>query len=101
MVLLEGEAGIGKTRMAEELLDWAGRQGIPTARTRCYASEGGLAYAPLTAWLRTGAFQNTLPSLDGTWLSELARLLPELMVQSPDIADARTADRELAAAAAV
>ena len=45
MVLLAGETGIGKTRMAEELLDWAVRQGVPAASTRCYASEGGLAYA--------------------------------------------------------
>ena len=85
MVLLEGEPGIGKTRLAEELLDWAGRQGIPAAGTRCYASEGGLAYAPLTAWLRTGALQSTLLSLEGPWLSEVARLLPEIMVQKPEI----------------
>ena len=86
MVLLEGEPGIGKTRLAEELLDWAGRQGIATAGARCYASEGGLAYAPVTAWLRTGALQSTLSSLDGPWLSEVARLLPEIAVQNPEIA---------------
>jgi len=86
MVLLAGETGIGKTRMAEELLDWAVRQGVPTASTRCYASEGGLAYAPLTAWLRTAALQRTLPTLDGAWLGEVARLLPELVVQNPEIA---------------
>ena len=85
MVMLEGEPGIGKTRIAEELLDWARRQGIATARTRCYASEGGLAYAPLTAWLRAEALQRTLLSLDTTWLGELARLLPEMVVQRPEI----------------
>ena len=86
LVLLEGEPGIGKTRLAEELLDWAGRQGIAAAGTRCYASEGELAYAPLTTWLRAGALQSTLSSLDGPWLTEVARLLPELAVQNPEIA---------------
>ena len=46
-VLLTGKAGIGKTRLAEELLAWAERQGITTASARCYAAEGGLAYAPV------------------------------------------------------
>jgi predicted ATPase len=85
MVLLEGEPGIGKTRLAEELLIWAGRQGIAAASTRCYASEGALAYAPLTAWLRAGALQNTLSSLDRPWLSEVARLLPEIAIQNPEL----------------
>ena len=44
--LLLGEAGIGKTRLVEELLDWARRQGISHAYARCYAAEGELAYAP-------------------------------------------------------
>jgi hypothetical protein len=46
-VLVTGEAGIGKTRLAEELPAWAERQGIATASARCYAAEGGLAYAPV------------------------------------------------------
>jgi predicted ATPase len=85
MVLLEGEPGIGKTRLAEELLAWAGRQGIAAASARCYASEGALAYAPLTAWLRAGALQNALSSLDRPWLSEVARLLPEIAIQNPEL----------------
>ena len=44
-----GEAGIGKTRIAEELLNWVERQGIATAIARCYATEGELAYAPVAA----------------------------------------------------
>jgi DNA-binding SARP family transcriptional activator len=86
MVLLTGEPGIGKTRMAEEMLDWARRLGVPTARTRCHASEGELAYAPVTSWLRTEALQARLASLDSAWLSEIARLLPEIIVQHQDIA---------------
>jgi DNA-binding SARP family transcriptional activator/Tfp pilus assembly protein PilF len=85
--LLSGEAGIGKTHLAEELLHWAGRQGIATASARCYASEGELAYGPVAAWLRAKVFGGTLMSLDRVWRSELARLLPELLAGHPGISE--------------
>jgi len=81
-VLLEGVAGIGKTRLAEELIRWAERQGIATATARCYAAEGELAYAPVAAWLRA----RPLPPLEPAWLSEIARILPELLAEQPDLA---------------
>jgi AAA ATPase domain len=38
LLTLVGEPGIGKTRLAGEVLAWAGRQGIGTASARCYAA---------------------------------------------------------------
>jgi hypothetical protein len=84
-VLLAGEAGIGKTRLAEELLEWGQRQGIATASARCYATEGGLAYGPVAAWLRSPALRESLASLDDIWLSEMSRLLPELLAERPEL----------------
>ena len=55
MVFVAGEAGIGKTRLAEELLLHVQRQGHVAVRARAYALEGRLAYAPLADWLRTHA----------------------------------------------
>ncbi len=81
LALLTGEGGIGKTRLAEELLAWASRQNINTAIARCYPAEGALAYAPVTAWLRA----RPLPKLERVWLTEVARLLPELFSQWPDL----------------
>ncbi|MFQ6102175.1 MAG: ABC transporter substrate-binding protein [Anaerolineae bacterium] len=81
LVSVTGEAGIGKTRLAEELIEWARRQGIATARTRSYAAEGGLAYAPVAAWLRTDPLRVALPALGDVWLTEVARLLPELLAE--------------------
>jgi DNA-binding SARP family transcriptional activator/tetratricopeptide (TPR) repeat protein len=75
MLFIQGEAGIGKTRLAEELLDWASRQGIRSIAAHCYASEGALPYTPVVAWLRT----LHLPPLEPVWLVELSRLLPELL----------------------
>ncbi len=85
VVLLTGEAGIGKTRLAEELLDWTRRQGISTLTTACYAAEGQLPYAPIANWLRDDALQNAFEQLEPRWLIECARLRPELLVQRPDL----------------
>lgn len=81
LLLLSGEVGIGKTRLAEELVQWARRQGIATATARCYPGEGELAYAPVAAWLRA----RPLPPLAAVWRTEIARLLPELMAEDPDL----------------
>jgi DNA-binding SARP family transcriptional activator len=45
-VLLEGEAGVGKTRLAEELLAFARRLGGVVLSARCYQGETNLAYSP-------------------------------------------------------
>lgn len=84
-LLLSGEAGIGKTRLAEELINWVGRQGISTAIARCYAAEGSVAYTPVTAWLRSDAFQLRLASLSDIWLTEVARFLPHLLAEKPTL----------------
>lgn len=81
VVILCGEAGIGKTRLLEELLQWATRQGIPTANAHCYAAEGELAYSSVVNWLRA----NPLPTVDDVWLSEAAHLLPEILINRPDL----------------
>jgi len=85
-VLINAEAGLGKTRLAEEFLEWASQQGITTAKSRSYATAGRLAYAPVTELLRTDAFRTRLTRLDDVWLTDLARLLPELLVERRDLA---------------
>ena len=82
-VLLTGEAGIGKTRLAEELAHWAQQQGIIVASARCYAAEGALAYSPVIAWLRTPAIQSQLAQMEDAWLAEVSRLLPEALSLRP------------------
>ena len=84
-VLLTGEAGIGKSRLAEELLTWAARQGIVVARTRSYAAEGQLSLAPVTEWLRGSSLRPYLARLDSVWLTEVSRILPEVLTERPDL----------------
>lgn len=47
VVLISGEAGIGKSRLARDLLAWAEHLGAVAAVTRAYAAEGGLPSAPV------------------------------------------------------
>jgi len=85
VVMISGEAGIGKTRLAEELRSWVNRQGLLTASALCYEASGSLAYAPVTAWLQTEGVLTQLLTLPDIWLTEVARLVPELQVQRPDL----------------
>ncbi len=84
-VLVTGEAGIGKSRLAEEFLLWASQQGAVTAKTRSYAAEGQLSLAPVTDWLRSDGLRAPLRQLDAVWLTEVARILPELLAERPDL----------------
>jgi predicted ATPase/DNA-binding SARP family transcriptional activator len=89
VVVLEGEAGIGKTRLAEEFVAYARSRGSSTVTVRCYEGEMDLAYGPITAGLRTAiSQQQALPwhkEVALHWLSEATRLLPELATVCPDL----------------
>ena len=82
---IEGEAGIGKTRLADELLTALRRAGANVLVGRAYEGESGLAYAPLVDALRGRLRESDdwLASVDGRALAEAARLLPELGERRP------------------
>ena len=84
-VLVTGGAGIGKSRLAEDFLLWASQQGAVTAQARSYAAEGQLSLAPVTEWLRSEGLRKPLRQLDEIWLTELVRLLPELLAERPEL----------------
>lgn len=87
LVMLEGEAGIGKTRLMQELLEATSRQGTATATAYCYPAGGRLAYAPLQNWLRAPEIARHRETLAPLWQQELGRLLPELVDASQVFAD--------------
>jgi DNA-binding SARP family transcriptional activator len=78
LVLVTGEAGVGKTRLADELRAWCAHRGAATASARSYAAEGALPYDPVAAWLRSDALYPHLRRLAPGHRGELARVLPEL-----------------------
>ena len=83
LLLVTGEAGVGKTRLVEELHAWAANRGAIIAQARSYSAEGELAYAPLVAWLRTPAIAQAVLRLQPERLSTIAQILPELRVRVP------------------
>ncbi len=92
LVVLEGEAGIGKTRLAEEFAAHAIAAGATTIGGRCYDGESGLAYQPLVEGLRAAlagqADSAWLQAVPTPWLAEASRLLPELVDLRPGLAPA-------------
>ena len=80
-VLLSGEPGIGKTRLVEEFRSWCAHRGAVTVGARSYPAEGALTYGTIVAWLRSEKINARLERLDRARLTELARLLPELLAE--------------------
>jgi DNA-binding SARP family transcriptional activator len=85
LVVIRGEAGIGKSRLAEELVGWCGARGIDTTTARCYSGEGRLAYGPIATWLKSDAVRPRLTKLDAPWLTDVARLCPAIAADRPGI----------------
>src|SRR6266851_2378770 len=89
VVLLEGEMGIGKTRLATEFLAWAEMEGADVLQGQAFETGGQLPYRPVIEALRPRIERENAPDdlLSDTWLAELARLLPELCDRYPDLPD--------------
>jgi predicted ATPase len=86
-VLVVGEAGIGKTRLAREFAAWAQAQATEVLSGHAFEAGGRLPYQPLIEALRTRLEAENAPEdlLEDLWLAELARLLPELRGRYPDL----------------
>jgi predicted ATPase/DNA-binding SARP family transcriptional activator len=92
VVVIEGEAGIGKTRLAEEFVDHVREGGATAINARCYAGEKNLAYGPFIEGLSAALGRESggrLKDLPAVSLQEASRLLPDL---SPDSSPAPPLD---------
>ena len=77
MVLVEGSAGVGKTRLVTEVAELARQQGAIVVAALCFAAPGRLALAPVADWLRDPAVQAATATLDPARRAEIARLVPD------------------------
>src|SRR5207245_7252777 len=87
LVLLQGETGIGKTRLASEFVGWAQAQGADVLAGRALQNGRQLPYQPLIDVLRHRLEQEPAPNdlVSDVWLAEIARLLPEARARPPDL----------------
>jgi len=74
--VLAGEAGVGKSRLLDELAAEVRRAGCDTMRARCFAARGRLALAPVSEWLRSPALRSARDRLEPAWAREVDRLVP-------------------------
>jgi tetratricopeptide (TPR) repeat protein len=80
-VLLSGEPGVGKTRLADEFIAYARLQGAAVLKGGCYEYEASIPYLPLAEALREWASaqpESRLRERLGGLAAELARLAPEI-----------------------
>ncbi len=117
LLLIEGEAGAGKTRLVEEFARFAASQGTIVLSGRCFEFGERVAYQPIVEALRSALSTRVweyggmgvspptrpaelqashIPALSPIWLAELSRLLPELRESRPDLPEPQPASGEAA-----
>ena len=97
LVLVSGEAGIGKTRLVEELASRARDVGTRVVAGRCWEAGGAPAYWPWVQALRSYARDvddETLRDELGTGAPDVTHLLPELRERFPDLPEPPAPDSE-------
>jgi class 3 adenylate cyclase/tetratricopeptide (TPR) repeat protein len=92
LVMIGGEPGAGKTRIAQELVAEADRHGFLTLTGHCYEMEGAPPYIPfveiLQSIIRTVEPHMLLDAL-GSAAPEAAKLVPELRERATKIPEPR------------
>ena len=88
LAVIEGEAGIGKTRLAAEVLKRVRSEGATALEARCHEDEAAIPYGPVVDLLREAASRaepsgrHDVPAVS---LAEASRLLPQLSGRRPDV----------------
>jgi tetratricopeptide (TPR) repeat protein/transcriptional regulator with XRE-family HTH domain len=87
-VLIEGEPGIGKSRLMREVARYAEAQGLPTLGTNCYEIDRAMPYQSVID-LVTRALDRASPAalrkIAPVSLAELAALVPAVAERFPDL----------------
>jgi len=95
LVMLAGEPGIGKTRLAQRAGEYGGLRGAQMLLGQCHETEGGIAYLPFVEALR----QHVMERPDDALREELgsagpvvARIVSEVSQRLPEIQPAPPGD---------
>ncbi|MGH2784633.1 MAG: protein kinase domain-containing protein [Actinomycetota bacterium] len=99
LLLLMGEPGIGKTRMADELATYAKLRGAQVLVGRCYEGEGAPAYWPWVQVIRAFVHDRdaeALTSVMGPGAAEIAQIVSDVRERIQDLPEPPTLDPEQA-----
>jgi DNA-binding SARP family transcriptional activator len=97
LFLLAGEPGIGKSRLAEELIAEARARGARVLIGRCWEAGGAPAYWPWVQSLRAYVRQTDLTELRSqlaAGAADLAQIIPELRQRFADLPDLSSLESE-------
>jgi DNA-binding SARP family transcriptional activator len=78
IALIEGDPGVGKTRLADDFLRWVASQGGVVLRGRGYDAHAGAPFGAVIDALRSATDAPGVAGVDPEWLGEIARVLPEI-----------------------
>jgi tetratricopeptide (TPR) repeat protein len=82
LVLLAGEAGIGKTTLAAETAGYAAGRGLKVLWATCWEGDGVPAYWPWVQVVRAGLGSGGAADLLGPGAADVARIVPEVAGES-------------------
>jgi class 3 adenylate cyclase len=88
VALIAGEAGLGKTRIVDELAAEAKTRGMFVVRGQCYDMEGAVPYVPFVEAIEYGltvTARDVFRSAMGDAGPEIARFVPKVRVAFPDL----------------
>ena len=85
VAVIEGDAGVGKSRLANDFLRWVSAAGGTVLRGRAYDVAGGAPFGALIEAIRSGVDAPGLAGTDPQWLAEVARVVPELRSRFPTL----------------
>jgi DNA-binding SARP family transcriptional activator len=97
LVLIVGEPGIGKSRLADELVGEARARGAQVLVGRCWEAGGAPAYWPWVQALRgyvRGADPEVLRAQLGIGAADLAQLLPDVSELFPEVSASPSTESE-------
>lgn len=87
LVMLAGEPGIGKTRLADETAHYAAAKGVRVLWGRCWEGGGAPAFWPWIELIResldAGAWPEQIPTGLKPGLARIAQMVPELRATLP------------------
>lgn len=83
VVYIEGVAGVGKTRLLDDLARLASTQSGTVLRARAFESGLEVPFGSFREILRSAIDAPGVSGTDGEWLAEVARVVPELRRQFP------------------